>query len=76
MKAVASDLTQEKVRSSPTHVPGLQGYRRGKRHWAPGKEALFSILEDIIHFSLESIRRHEMTFVFTILNIENFNSES
>jgi len=31
--------------------------------------------EDIIHFSLESIRQHEMTIVFTILNIENIYSE-
>jgi hypothetical protein len=33
VKAIASDPTPETVRSSPTHVPGLQGYR------APEKEA-------------------------------------
>ena len=32
--------------------------------------------EDITHFSLESNRRHEMTIVLTILNIENIYSES
>ena len=30
--------------------------------------------EDITHFSFESIRRHEMTIVLTILNIENIYS--
>jgi hypothetical protein len=43
---------------------------------SPGKEALYSILENIARFSRECIFRHEMTIVFAILNIENFNSES